>query len=263
MKTFAEATAVHGGDGVYQAELDPQWAIGDKLHGGYLMAILCRAVAGDAALAHLVAVTTTFLRPPKAGPATVRVELLRAGRTSGQFRARLEQDGTSCAEALVTQGELDESAAFWSSATTPEMTAEDDCVLLPSNPPGAQFPVHLLDVVEHRISPADLGFALGQPSQSGRIASWLRLADGADWDPLSMLVALDPAPPISLTLGITGWAPTITLTAYLRRLPAPGPLRVTMHSTEILGGRMDEVVFVWDAKDNLVAQATQLAGVRH
>ena len=114
-----------------------------------------------------------------------------------------------------------------------------------------------------RLSPADLGFALGQPSPSGRIASWLRLADGADWDPLSLLVALDPAPPISLTLGVTGWAPTITLTAYLRRLPAPGPLRVAMHATEILGGRMDEIVSVWDAKDNLVAQATQLAGVRH
>ncbi|GIM90494.1 thioesterase family protein [Paractinoplanes toevensis] len=263
MKTFAEATAVSGGNGTYEADLDPQWAIGDKLHGGYLMAIMCRAVgAADADHPHLVAGTTSFLRPPKPGRATVAVELLRAGRSQAQFRARLEQDGIPCAESLVTQGTLDESEAWWSGVSRPEMPAEEDCFRLPSNPPGAQFPVHLLDVVEHRLDPADLGFAAGQPSTAGRIAAWLRLADGADWDPLSLLIALDPAPPISLTLGVTGWAPTITLTAYLRRLPAPGPLRVTMHATEIVASRMDEIAYVWDAKDNLVAQATQLAAIR-
>ncbi|GAA2621488.1 thioesterase family protein [Paractinoplanes durhamensis] len=264
MKSFAEATALSGNDdGTYTAELDPQWAIGDKLHGGYLMAVLCRAVAAGAEHPHLVAVTTSFLRPPAPGPATVSVELLRAGRSQAQFRARLEQDGAACAEALVTQGTLDEAEAWWSGASRPELPAEEDCFLLPSNASGASFQVHLLDVVEHRLNPADLGFAVGQPSPSGRIAGWLRLADGADWDPLSMLIALDPAPPISLTLGVTGWAPTITLTAYLRRLPAPGPLRVAMHATEIVSGRMDEITFVWDAKGNLVAQATQLAAIRH
>ncbi|MEU4241389.1 thioesterase family protein [Actinoplanes sp. NPDC026619] len=263
MKSFAEATAVSGANGTYEAELDPQWAVGDKMHGGYLMAVLCRAVGAAAEHPHLVAVTTSFLRPPVAGRATVVVELLRAGRGSAQYRARLEQDGTPCAEALVTQGTLDESDAWWSGVTPPELPAEDDCVLLPSNPPGAQFPVHLLDVVEHRLSPADLGFAIGQPSTTGRTASWLRLAGGADWDPLSLLIALDPVPPISLTMGVTGWAPTITLTAYLRRLPAPGPVRVAMHANEITAGRMDEIAFVWDAKDNLVAQATQLAAIRH
>jgi hypothetical protein len=262
MKTFAQATAVTGDNGTYQAELDPQWAIGDKLHGGYLMAVLCRAVAAEAEHPHLVAVTTTFLRPPAPAPATVSVELLRSGRSSAQFRARLEQDGSPCAEALVTQGVLDEADAWWSGATPPDLPDEADCFRLPSDPPGAQFPVHLLDVVEHRLNPADLGFAVGQPSRTGRIAAWLRLVDGADWDPLSLLIALDPAPPISLTLGVTGWAPTITLTAYLRRLPAPGPVRVSMHATEITSGRMDELAFVWDAKGNLVAQATQLAAIR-
>jgi len=107
-----------------------------------------------------------------------------------------------------------------------------------------------------------LGFAAGQPSRDGRVAGWLRLADGADWDPLSLLIATDPAPPVSLTLGVTGWAPTLSLTAYVRRLPVPGPVRVVMHSSEITSGRMDEIVEVWDDGDNLVAQGIQLAAVR-
>src|SRR5689334_4438360 len=105
MKTFAEATAVTAReDGGYQAELDPQWAVGDKLHGGYLMAVLGRAVSADAGHEHPVAITTSFLRPPAAGAAAVRVVTLRDGRGSSQYRASLEQDGTVCAEALITQG---------------------------------------------------------------------------------------------------------------------------------------------------------------
>jgi acyl-coenzyme A thioesterase PaaI-like protein len=264
MKTFAEATAVVPSDVGYRAELDAQWAVGDKLHGGYLMAVLARAVTTTATAMHphTIAISTSFLRPPASGVASVNVELLREGRATAQFRAALVQDGQTCAEALVTQGELDDAEPWWSAAQVPELPAEDECFLLPSEPPGAAFPVPLLDVVEHRLDPAALGFAVGQPSQKGQIGGWLRLADGADWDPLSLLIALDLAPPISLTLGVMGWAPTITFTAYNRRLPAPGPLRVVMNAAEITSGRMDETALAWDSKGNLVAQATQLAAIR-
>src|SRR5689334_780539 len=102
MKTFSEATAVVAGDRGLRADLDPQWAVGDKLHGGYLMAILGRAVAVEASHPHLVAMSATFLRPPAPGPADVEVEVLREGRSAAQYRARLVQDGRPCAEALVT-----------------------------------------------------------------------------------------------------------------------------------------------------------------
>lgn len=262
VKTFKEATAVVAKDGALEAELDAGWAIGDKLHGGYLMAVLGRAVETRAEHPHLVAMTTTFLRPPVAGRATVTVELLRAGRTAGQYRARLEQDGQPCAEALVTQGVLDSSAPWWGRAEPPALPPEDECMLLPSQAPGTPFPVPLLDIVEHRLDPAVLGFAVGRPSRQGRTAGWMRFASNEDWDPLSLLIAADPAPPISLTLGLTSWAPTLSLTAYVRRLPAPGPVRFTMRSSEITSGRMDEIVEVWDSADTLVAQATQLAAVR-
>ncbi|KUL30823.1 thioesterase family protein [Actinoplanes awajinensis] len=272
MQSFAQATAVQQTPGGFRADLDPQWGVGDKLHGGYLMAVIARAVATQATAGHRdaaggfhphpIAMTTTFLRAPRPGEVAVEVELLRAGRGSSQFRARLTQAGETCAESLVTQGLLDDAAPWWSALPAPEIPAEDDCFLLPANPPGAGFTVHLLDVVEHRLDPACLGFAAGHPSKNGQTSGWLRLADGTDWDPLALLVALDPSPPISLTLGIQGWAPTISLTAYLRHLPAPGPLRMTMQSAEVTSGRMDETAQLWDAKGALVAQATQLAAVR-
>ncbi|HEX6352788.1 thioesterase family protein [Actinophytocola sp.] len=262
MQTFAEATAVLPRGDAFEADLDPQWAVGDKLHGGYLMAVLGRAVAAASDHPHLNAISAVFLRPPVPGKATVSVELLRNGRRFDQFRARLAQDGDVCAEALITQGGLEEVDPWWTNATPPPLPDEADCFLLPSTPPGSDFSVPLLDVVEHRLDPAAMGFAVGKPATDGRVGGWLRLVDGSDWDPLSVLVALDMVPPVSLVLGVPGWAPTITLTAYLRRVPAPGPLRVTMHATDITAGRMDETAQVWDAKGNLVAQATQLAAIR-
>ncbi|MFD3744817.1 thioesterase family protein [Nocardia sp. NPDC058633] len=263
MQTFAEATAViPSDDNACAADLDPQWTVGGKLHGGYLMAVMARAAAAHADHPQVTAISATFLAPPSPGPATVTVDVLRAGRTSTQVRARLEQNGRSCTEALITLGVLEDLDPWWTTAVTPEIPAEVDCFHSPSNPPGAPFPVPLLDVVEHRLDPSTLGFVVGEPSMKGRIAAWLRLADGSDWDSFALLIALDPIPPASLTLGMPGWAPTISFTAYLRRRPAPGPVHVIMHATDVTAGRMHETAEVWDATGNLVGCATQLAAVR-
>ncbi len=262
MISFSEATRVRPTDRGFSVDLDPQWAVADKLHGGYLMAVLGRAVTEVAEPPHPVTISATFLRPPLPGPATVTVETLRAGRRHAFFRARLEQEGHACLEALVTQSTLDRAPSVWKAGPAPSLPDEHECLLLRADAPGAAFTVPLLDVVEHRLTPSSTGFLTGRPSDQGRTSGWLRRADGQDWDPLSLLVALDPVPPVSLTLGINGWAPTLSLTAYLRRLPAPGPVRMTMQAQDIAAGRMDETVLIWDADGELVAQAGQLAGVR-
>ncbi|WP_158887394.1 thioesterase family protein [Amycolatopsis anabasis] len=269
MGTFQEATAVvprGGAAGLHEfdATLDEQWAVGTKLHGGYLLAVLGRAAAQvtGAGHPHLTAVSGSFVQAPEPGPAVIAVEVLRAGRGSTQLRARLAQGNRSCAEALLTQGLLNHDDAWWSGLEPVQLPDEQECFRSPAEAPGAGFRVPLMDVVETRLDPGHLGFAVGKPAGKGEIAGWQRLANGDDWDPLSLLVALDPVPPVSYDLGIQGWAPTVQLSAYLRRLPAPGPVRVQMRANDVGGDRMDEVAYAWDSKDRLVAQATQLAAVR-
>ncbi|WP_188192285.1 thioesterase family protein [Nonomuraea sp. SYSU D8015] len=266
MGTFQEATAlVAQGDGEYAAVLDAQWSVGTRLHGGYLLAVLGRAAcasAGGNGHPHVTAVSASFIEPPEPGDAVARVETLRVGRSVAQVRTALVQEGRTRVEAHVTLGLLDDSDPWWTASEPVELPPEQDCVLAPADAPGAGFVVPLMDVVEERIDPAHLAFVFGNPSGRGVIASWQRLADGSDWDPLSLLVALDPVPPVSYDLGVPGWVPTIQLTAYVRRLPAPGPVRVRLSATDVGGERMDEVAHVWDAKGRLVAQATQLAAVR-
>jgi Acyl-CoA thioesterase N-terminal domain/Acyl-CoA thioesterase C-terminal domain len=268
MAAFAEATQARefgqeGGLRRFAADLDPQWTIGNKLHGGYLLAVVARAAAevGGAEQPHPTAVSASFSRPPEPGAALVEVETLRVGRGTTQLRARLSQQDQPCVEVLITQGRLDESDAWWNGTIPAGLPAEHECFRLPVDN-GAGFPLRLMEVVETRMPAASLAFAMGNPTRTGVFSSWQRLVDGSDWDPFSILVALDPAPPVSFDLGLSGWAPTVQMSAYPRRLPAPGPVRVSMHATDIGEGRMVEIATAWDSKDRLVAQATQLAGVR-
>jgi hypothetical protein len=56
--------------------------------------------------------------------------------------------------------------------------------------------------------------------------------------------------------------PTLSLTAYVRSLPAPGPLLAHQRARLVEDDLVDEVCDIWDSRGRLVAQATQLAAVR-
>ena len=49
---------------------------------------------------------------------------------------------------------------------------------------------------------------------------------------------------------------------YVRGVPAPGPLMVRQRARLVQAELVDEMCHVWDSRGRLVAQATQLAGVR-
>ena len=108
-----------------------------------------------------------------------------------------------------------------------------------------------------------MGWAVGRPSRVGELRGWLALDDGREPDPLFLLTVVDAFPPASFDLGLSGWVPTIALTAYVRALPAPGPLIVRQRARHVAGGRVDEDCDVWDSAGHLVASGYQLAGVRH
>ncbi|TCO62386.1 thioesterase family protein [Actinocrispum wychmicini] len=263
MGIFSEATAVTPtGPGEFGVTLDAQWAVADKLHGGYLLAVVARAAGEVAQHPHLTAISGSFPAAPVGGPATVRVEVLNVGGSQTQLRADLVQDGKVRVAALVTQGVLTADDPWWTSVEPITLPDEHECVRVPAEVPGGGFRIPLMEVEETRMEPASAGFAVGRPTNRGVTAGYHRLADGSDWDPVSLLVALDPVPPVTFDLGLAGWVPTLQMTAYIRRLPAPGPVKVHMHANDLTGNRLDETAMAWDSKGRLVAQAIQFAGVR-
>jgi hypothetical protein len=256
MSGFDEATAIDGVNGTYEARLDPEWTVSGKPHGGYLMAILARAaIAADGKQPHPLSTSAVYVSPPEVGPATVVVEPLRRGRAASQCRARLVQDDRTCVEALLTLGRLEDGDPRWVDATPPPVAPPELCPVSSTEPPGSGVTVAMLNLVEQRLDPATM-------TGGGDIRGWLGYADGSSFDPVSLLYVADAFPPATFTLGSVGWVPTLELTTYVRGIPAPGRLRVRQRARLIAGSLVDQVCEVWDARDRIVIQATQLALVR-
>ncbi|MGW3627466.1 thioesterase family protein [Streptomyces sp. NPDC000880] len=252
--------------GVYDAELSAGWTVINAVNGGYLLALLGRAL-GDA-LPHPdpFTVSAHYLSASQPGPAVIRTDVVRTGRTLSTGQASLFQYGEDGAEierirVLATYGDLDALPDdVRTSAKPPAMPPLQDC-LGPSDGPAPKIPGSsaITDRLNIELDPATVGWAVGAPSGKGEMRGWFSLADGRDADPFSLLLTVDALPPTSFELGLKGWTPTVELTTHIRCRPAPGPLRVSIATRNLAGGFLEEDAEVWDSADRLVAQSRQLA----
>ncbi len=267
--TFDAASAVRRDGDDWAADVHPQWSIGGRPNGGYLLAIAARAAVGhlgegdDGDVVQPLAVTGAFTSPASFGPVRVTTQVVRRGRTASVVRATVAGEAGVHLEALVTAGRLAPGEPVVPGPAAPDLPAETDCPRLPPVMPGGT-PVPILGVLEQRLDPATLGFGLGKPSGAGELRGWLRMADGADVDALGLVMAVDCFPPAVFELREVdpGWVPTLQLSAFVRAVPAPGPLRVRTLARSVGAGMVDETTDVWDADGRLVAVGHQLAAVR-
>jgi hypothetical protein len=260
-------TPAQGVEGCYDAELGTGWQIGAGVNGGMLLATMgnaLRAAFADDAHPDPVAISAYYLSASRPGPARLRTQVLRRGRsmTTGEVSLVQEQDGAEVerVRALATYGDLaDLPDDVRTSAAPPDMPPPEKCVSSSMAPPDFMEQASLLERLDLRLDPACVGWAVGQPSGRGLLQGWLRLADGREPDPLMLLLAVDALPPVTFDLGMLGWTPTLEISVHLRARPAPGWLAVTHRTRNYAGGLLEEDAEVWDSAGRLVAQSRQLA----
>ncbi|SBU96505.1 Thioesterase-like superfamily protein [Streptomyces sp. OspMP-M45] len=251
--------------GVYDAELSAGWTIIQAVNGGYLLAMLGRALSDALPHSDPFSVSAHYLTASSPGPAVIRTQTVRTGRTLSTGQASLFQyaeDGTEVERirVLATYGDLDGlTDEVRTSAEPPAIPPREDCLGPGDGPapiPGSSAITERLDI---KLDPATVGWAVGAPSGKGEMRGWFGLADGRDPDPFSLLLTVDALPPTAFELGLKGWTPTIELTTHIRCRPAPGPLRVSITTRNLAGGFLEEDADVWDSAGRLVAQSRQLA----
>jgi acyl-CoA thioesterase len=252
----------------FGARLGDGWRIGHAVNGGLLLAVLgqaVRATLAEGGHPDPLAVSAHYLSAGVAGPAWVDVEPVRVGRTVATAGASLAQhgpDGSSVerVRAVATYGDLSRHGDdVRTSAQPPELPPVEECVDASSAPPALLGDLPFLDRFDLRLDPATAGWAVGSPSGRGTMQGWLRTADGREPDPLLLLLAVDALPPVTFDLGLTGWTPTLALSAHVRARPAPGWLQVRISTRNPAGGLLEEDAEVWDSAGRLVAQSRQLA----
>jgi acyl-CoA thioesterase len=247
--------------GVHDAEIGPDWRLGGAVHGGYLLALGARALSlrlpehPDP-----FSISAYYLSGARPGPATLHTEIIRRGRSISHGSVTLSQahDGEQVERfrAMAACHRLDalsEESRFV--APPPEMPPPQDCPAMPRYLEQAD----LLDRLDFRLDPATSGWAVGQPSGRGVVRGWLRMADGHEPDPFLLLMAVDVLPPVTREFGVSGYVPTVELTAHIRARPAPGWLRVSHSTRNYSGGYVEEDAEIWDETGRLVAQSRQLA----
>lgn len=251
----------------FDGELGAGWQIGSGVNGGLLLAMVGNAVrCGFAESGQTDPLSTSgyYLSASRPGPATVRTETLRAGRSMSTASASLVQsdDGREVERirVLATYGDLAAlSDDVRTTATPPDLPPPERCVSTADAPPSFMEQAGLLERLDLRLDPACAGWAVGKPSGRGVISGWLRMADGREPDPLLLLLAADALPPTAFDLGMLGWTPTLELTVHVRAIPAAGWLRVRASTRNLASGLLEEDAEVWDSADRLVAQSRQLA----
>jgi hypothetical protein len=254
--------------GVYDIDLSAGWTIINAVNGGYLLAVLGRALADALPHSDPFTISAHYLTASQPGPAVVRTDVVRTGRTLSTGQASLFQYDDEGREierirVLASYGDLDTLPDdVRTTARPPAIPPIDQCF----GPQDAPAPVPgssaIADRLFLKLDPSTLGWALGAPSGKGEMRAWFGLADGRDADPLSLLLAVDALPPTAFEIGLSGWVPTVELTVHVRSRPAPGPLRVSITTRNLAGGFLEEDAEVWDSADRLVAQSRQLARVR-
>lgn len=254
----------------FGAAVDPMWTIGPKVHGGCMMAICAAAArravltAGGGAELVPVAVSASYLAAPDPGDVVVTATLRKLGRQVCVVDVALAQEDRVAVTAAVTIGPLDSGQPRHREplplTQMPVEPSADAVHVTPDHPMGQI--VHVAQGCDLRVDPSAALFLTGrQGDPINRM--WLRplAADEADPDTalLFALMAGDISAPVTMNRGMFGWAPTVQLTTYLRRRPAPGWLRVMANSTVMGTTWFEQDHLILDATGEVVVQSRQLA----
>lgn len=277
---FERDTAVHPlGDGRYGAVISPRWWIVVGPNGGYVAAIVLRAVVAAVAdpARRPISATFHYLRPPVEGAVEVEVTIERTGRGISNVSARLVQDGRLLVIALVALG-----------APRDTPVAFDETDGLPSGPDGAPVP-HFSDIAPAPIDPErDIpmrsryrmrwGFGgvpfAGDPDATADTAGWLRLDDSPEVDEMVLVAMADAWMPPAFSRSSEQLAlPTVDLTVHFRGRPSDvlsGSAAdaadaawcfVRFSSPVARDGYLVEHGSIWDPSGRLLADVRQLAVV--
>ncbi len=247
----------------FAADVSPEWRAGRGPHGGYLAAMLLRALVKTVAdpARSPRSLTIHYARAPDPGPVTISTSIERSGRSLSTLSSRMEQDGKLVALAL---------AAFsvpWKAQDVTELPMPEVAAPDPAREPfhgnhGAPlFTRHLL--LQPRIGAAPFSGS-DEPMAFG---AWLGLVQPRPIDALALAFfcdALLPTPFIRLTDPAV--SPTVDLTIHFRTaqpdeaMPNPEELCFARSTTGVLHeGFFDEDCVIWAPDGTVLAQSRQLA----
>jgi len=248
------------GDGRFGVEMSERWWVERGPNGGYVAAVILRAIQAAAAIKRAPrSLTVQFPRAPLAGPVEITVRTEREGRTVTFLSARMEQEGKLQATALAVLSDDLDASGF---AELQMPSVDPPTELYSPDPEQVSGMPTMFQNYSVRPALGDEAFSGGAPNSG----LWIRAREPRLLDAPLAVAILDawfPAPFIRLERPVP--APTIDYTVHFRApLPEPGasaedPYLATFRSGLARGGFFEEDGELWSQDGSLLAQSRQLA----
>jgi acyl-CoA thioesterase len=254
--------------GRWRARLDRSWWIALGPNGGYMAAVLLRAIDAEVADADRAprSLTVHYVSRPESEDVEIVTSVVRAGRSLTTVAARMVQGERVIAVALaaLSQPRRLREPIVLSEACLPAVTplARAERWQAAAGSPAAEFHRNL----EMRWAAAVTPFS---GSAAAHSAAWARLAEPVRPDAPVLALFADALPPaifsVATGFGGIGPVPTIDLTIHFRApLPpagvAPDDFVLLHFATRLVSeGFLEEDGEIWSADGTLLAQSRQLA----
>lgn len=261
-----------------RADLSRRWWIAQGPNGGYVAAVMQRAMQAVAGERPPRSMTVHFAAAPKEGEVEIEVRVVRRGGTITFLAGLMRQGGLSMLSAVAIFGEDRQPRLEYvgeGATMPPEAGQPGEMITVPADTPGVPA---VFENFMARIALGPMPFSGGREvagentEEAGggeaRTGAWIRPVEPRLMDAALATAVLDvwiPAPFVKLEAPAPAPAPTLDLTYHYRGvLPLPearadDPYLVEARSSLARGGYFEEDARLWHPSGVLVAHARQLA----
>jgi len=248
------------GDDRYGTTLLDSWNIVAGPNGGYLAALIARAMTNsiDDPDRGLRSITVHYLARPEFDDVEIAVDIIRAGRSLSTVQATMTQGDRLICSSIAAFSVPWETKESWS---LPISAHADDEPLVGDGP---RPPVHQNWSGRPIV---DAPFFSGQGSP--RVAQWIRAVKPRPLDAIELVAISDAIPPAGFPKMTEGAAmPTVDLTVHIRAsLPLVDPpedarVYAECNTHHVADGFADDDCHIWSSDGRLLAQSRQLAITR-
>ena len=240
--------------------------VGNTPHGGYLTAVMQKAISLSMPHPHLINSNTLYLDRTEPREISIKVEKIRESRGSSVGQVSLIQDdklrcmmtgicsdfhymnGVNDLETLPPKIFNEERDSFISlnfdnkeEGITPSFIKQTQCDI----------------AIKHAWwlkNEADLG-------DEARCSGFISMGDEIP-DQFVLSFYSDFFPPVVMNkYGPLGWVPTLSLTTNIRQLPTTSELFMDVKAKDLNKGFFEQDCQIWDLNKNLVATSRQLTRI--
>ena len=226
-------------ESVFSFNPDSKYFVGNTPHGGYLMALMHKALV--TVLPHSCALNSNiyYLDRTDAAPAELHVEMVRSSR------------GSSAGQVKLIQGER-LTCLFSAICSDFEFMKGHDGLKTP------------LPDVMNSLDEKKFKVMNYENLKKGYTPSFIQQLDISVYPDhgyvLSYLSDILP-PVVQNKYGSLGWVPTLSLTTNIRQLPTTSKLFIDGIAKDINKGYFEQDCNIWDLNANLVSTSRQLAKI--